>query len=99
MAKACMAERDKRKRKEYERYKSMREANRAIMKDPYASPEDKQNAQEQLQKKRGLRCQIRNRCLDTGRPRGVYRKVGLCRQKFREGVLFGLFPGFRKASW
>ncbi|MFM8569190.1 MAG: 30S ribosomal protein S14 [Candidatus Kapaibacterium sp.] len=42
---------------------------------------------------------LRNRCVLTGRGRGVYRKYGLCRNKLRELALEGKIPGVRKASW
>ncbi|MCO6466338.1 MAG: 30S ribosomal protein S14 [Bradyrhizobiaceae bacterium] len=42
---------------------------------------------------------IRQRCLVTGRGRGVYRKYGLCRNMFRQLALEGKIPGVRKASW
>ena len=41
----------------------------------------------------------RNRCEVTGRPRGVFRKFGLCRNKLREVVMRGEVPGMTKASW
>jgi small subunit ribosomal protein S14 len=42
---------------------------------------------------------VRNRCLVTGRGKGVYRKFGLCRNMFRLLALEGKIPGMRKASW
>ncbi len=42
---------------------------------------------------------VRNRCVLTGRGRGVYEKYGLCRQMFRKLALEGKLPGVRKASW
>ncbi len=42
---------------------------------------------------------VRNRCLVTGRGKGVYRKFGLCRNVFRLLALEGKIPGMRKASW
>ena len=42
---------------------------------------------------------LRNRCSLTGRGKGVYRKFGLGRNKFRELALDGKIPGIRKASW
>ena len=45
------------------------------------------------------RCRLRNRCLVTGRSRGVYRRFGLGRTKLREFAMQGLIPGIRKASW
>lgn len=41
----------------------------------------------------------RRRCKITGRPRGVFRKFGLCRNKIRELAMMGLFPGVEKSSW
>ncbi len=40
-----------------------------------------------------------NRCGRCGRPRGYYRKFGLCRICFRELALRGEIPGVTKASW
>ena len=42
---------------------------------------------------------LRNRCALTGRPRGVYRKFGLARNKMRELAFAGDIPGVIKASW
>jgi small subunit ribosomal protein S14 len=42
---------------------------------------------------------LHNRCTITGRPRGFYRKFGLCRNQFRALALEGKIPGVRKASW
>jgi small subunit ribosomal protein S14 len=39
------------------------------------------------------------RCSLCGRPKGVYRKFGLCRICFRELALKGEIPGITKASW
>ena len=41
----------------------------------------------------------RNRCTLTGRPRGNYRKFGLCRNKLREVIMRGEAPGVVKSSW
>ena len=41
----------------------------------------------------------RNRCAITGRPRGNYRKFGLCRNKLREVIMRGEAPGVVKSSW
>ncbi|MFK7768615.1 MAG: type Z 30S ribosomal protein S14 [Mariniblastus sp.] len=39
------------------------------------------------------------RCKLCGRPRGVYRKFGICRICFRNLADQGVIPGVRKASW
>ena len=41
----------------------------------------------------------RNRCGDTGRPRGTFRQFGLARSKIREPAFKGDIPGLVKASW
>ncbi len=50
-------------------------------------------------KKLKFKIRYRNRCKLCGRPRGYYRKFGLCRICFRKLALEGLIPGVRKASW
>lgn len=42
---------------------------------------------------------FRNRCRVCGRPRGFYRKFGLCRIHLRDLALQGYLPGVIKASW
>lgn len=44
-------------------------------------------------------CRVITRCELTGRPRGNYRKFGLCRLAFRKLALEGRLPGVTKASW
>ncbi len=39
------------------------------------------------------------RCNVCGRPRGVFRKFGLCRICLREMAHKGLIPGVTKSSW
>jgi small subunit ribosomal protein S14 len=42
---------------------------------------------------------VRNRCELTGRPRGVYRKFKMGRNKLRELASKGQIPGMVKSSW
>jgi small subunit ribosomal protein S14 len=42
---------------------------------------------------------IRNRCELTGRARGYYRKLRVCRNMLRELASQGLIPGMTKSSW
>ena len=42
---------------------------------------------------------VRNRCVTTGRPRGYYRKFGLCRVELRDLANKGMIPGVTKLSW
>ncbi|GAB4243191.1 MAG: type Z 30S ribosomal protein S14 [Thermoleophilia bacterium] len=40
-----------------------------------------------------------NRCRRCGRPRGYFRKFGLCRICLRELAHEGVIPGVTKSSW
>ncbi|MCU0495820.1 MAG: type Z 30S ribosomal protein S14 [Anaerolineae bacterium] len=51
------------------------------------------------EKKRKYKVQVRNRCNRCGRPRGYYRRFGLCRICLREMALKGEIPGLVKSSW
>ena len=42
---------------------------------------------------------LKNRCVETGRPRGYMRQFGLSRIAFREHASKGEIPGVTKASW
>ncbi|KAL0557187.1 hypothetical protein IC582_005705 [Cucumis melo] len=42
---------------------------------------------------------LRNRCIFTGRPRGVYQLFRMSRIVFRELAKKGLVMGVKKASW
>ena len=39
------------------------------------------------------------RCQKCGRPKAVFRKFGLCRNKLRDIAMRGEVPGMTKASW
>lgn len=41
----------------------------------------------------------RRRCKLCGRPRGTYRKFGICRICLRKLADQGVIPGLKKASW
>ncbi len=51
------------------------------------------------EKKRKYAVRVRNRCQRCGRPRGYYRRFGLCRICLREMALKGEIPGVVKSSW
>ncbi len=81
-----------------------REAKRLELVEKYAELRAKYKAEgnyDALQKltRNSSPVRLRNRCSMTGRPRGYYRKFGLCRNMFRLMALDGKIPGIRKASW
>jgi small subunit ribosomal protein S14 len=49
--------------------------------------------------KRKYKVRVRNRCQKCGRPRGYYRRFGMCRICVRELALKGEIPGLTKSSW
>ncbi len=71
------------------------------IRSPKTSYEDRELAAQALRKlpRDSSATRIRNRCMLTGRPRGVYSKFGLCRIKIRERGMAGELPGVTKASW
>ena len=101
MAKKSMVEREKKRTALIARLRNKREALRKAVANPDASYEEKMEAVVALQKlpRDSSPSRQRNRCGITGRPRGVYRKFGLARQKLREATMRGEVPGLKKASW
>jgi small subunit ribosomal protein S14 len=101
MAKLAVVLRDKNRRKTVAKYKAKRAELFEIMNNARASDEAKDEARAKLQKlpRDSSPVRLRNRCALTGRPRGVYRKFGLGRNKLRDLALKGEVPGIIKASW
>jgi small subunit ribosomal protein S14 len=101
MAKTAVINRNEKRRKTVKKFEVKRTALLAIIND-FKQPEDERMAARmQLQKlpRNASPTRVRNRCKITGRPRGVYRKFGLGRNKLREFVMRGEVPGMTKASW
>lgn len=101
MAKCCMIEREKRRSKLVDKYATLRETLREVIGSRKTSSSEKMAAQARMQKlpRDSNRTRKRNRCLLTGRPRGVYRRFGLGRNQLRELAMSGQIPGVVKASW
>lgn len=101
MAKKSMVAREKKRARMVAKYAGKRAALKAVLSDANASDEEKWDAQIALQKLPRDASPVRQqrRCQVTGRPHGVYRKFGLCRNKLREAAMRGDVPGLVKASW
>ena len=101
MAKSCMVEREKKRMKLIKQHAEKRARLKAIMLDGSATPEEKWQAQEALQKlpRDSSPARLTHRCRVTGRPHGVYRKFGLGRNHLRKVAMQGHVPGLKKASW
>ena len=101
MAKLSLINRDIKRAKLVEKYAPKREALKAIIDDQSKSDEERYQARLALQQlpRNSNPTRQRNRCIVTGRPRGVFRKFGLTRHKLREMAMRGEVPGMTKASW
>ncbi|MBU0603649.1 MAG: 30S ribosomal protein S14 [Gammaproteobacteria bacterium] len=101
MAKLSLINREEKREKLVAKYAAKRAAYEAVIADMSASDEDRASARLKLQAlpRNANPTRLRNRCELTGRPRGVFRKFGLCRNKLREAAFRGEVPGMVKASW
>ena len=101
MAKLAVKLRQQKRRKTVDKFKARRQTLQELLQSPRVSDEDKEMARAKLQKlpRDASPVRLRNRCALTGRPRGVYRKFGLGRNKLRDLALKGEVPGVIKASW
>ena len=101
MAKLAVVLREKKRRLTVAKFKARRQALLDVIRSAKASDEDREAARAKLQKlpRDASPSRLRNRCALTGRPRGVYRKFGLGRNKLRDLALRGEVPGVIKASW
>jgi small subunit ribosomal protein S14 len=101
MAKASMIEREKKRAALVKKYAAKRAAFQAIIDDQSKSDEERYQARLaiQMMPRGSSPTRKRNRCSLTGRPRGVFSKFGLGRNKLREYAMRGEIPGLTKASW
>ena len=101
MSKLSLINRDQKRRKLVKKFDAKRKALELIINDMSKPQEDRYDARLKLQAlpRNSNPTRVRNRCKITGRPRGVYSKFGLGRNKLREHAMRGEVPGLTKASW
>ena len=101
MSKVSLINRDLKRRKTVKKFAAQRAEILADINDKNMSEEEQQSARNKLQMlpRNASPVRLRNRCMLTGRPRGVYSKFGLGRSKLREIAMNGQIPGIMKASW
>ena len=101
MAKLALINREKKRAKLAAKFATKRAELEAQVSDAKLSEEERMAARLRLQQlpRNANPTRQRNRCSLTGRPRGVFRKFGLCRNKLREIAFRGEVPGMTKASW
>ncbi len=101
MAKLSVINREAKRAKLVAKYAAKRVELFATINNAKLSEEERMAARLKLQQlpRNANPTRQRNRCQITGRPRGVFRKFGLCRLKLREAAMRGEVPGMTKASW
>ena len=101
MAKLSLINREAKRAKMVAKYAAKRAELMAVMDNIKLSDEDRMDARLRFQQlpRDSSPVRQRNRCALTGRPRGVFKKFGLCRLKLREIAMRGEVPGMTKASW
>ena len=101
MAKLALINREEKRRALVAKFANKREALLKVINDNSLSDAERYEARLKLQPlpRNANPTRLRNRCQLTGRPRGVFRKFGLCRNKIRELAFEGQIPGVIKASW
>lgn len=101
MAKLALINREDKRRRMVKKFAAKRQTLKAIINDVNQDDSARMDARLKLQTlpRNASESRLRNRCQITGRPRGVFRKFGLCRNMIREYAMKGEIPGVVKASW
>jgi small subunit ribosomal protein S14 len=101
MAKLSLINRESKRAATVAKYLAKRGKIFEVLNNVNASDDDKYKARRDLQSlpRNSSPSRIRSRCALTGRPRGVFKKFGLCRIKLREFAMRGEVPGMTKSSW
>ena len=101
MAKLALINREEKRRALVAQFAKKRAALLSIIDNARLSDVERYAARLKLQQlpRNASPSRLRNRCQLTGRPRGVFRKFGMCRNKVRELAFDGQIPGVVKASW
>lgn len=101
MAKLSLKNREAKRAKLVVRFAAKRAELKAVIDNVRLGDDERMEARLKLQQlpRNTSPVRQRGRCVLTGRPRGVFRKFGLCRNKLREIAMRGEVPGMVKASW
>ncbi|KAJ6423226.1 hypothetical protein OIU84_024210 [Salix udensis] len=93
--------RDNHRRLLAEKFELKRNFFKALVRDPTLPQEMRELHAYKLAKlpRNSSFTRVRNRCVFTGRPRGVYQLFRMSRLVFRSLASQGLLEGIRKASW
>jgi small subunit ribosomal protein S14 len=101
MAKLSSINKNERRKKLVKKFANRYAKLKAVADDESADDTERLMARLKLAEipRNGNPTRVRNRCATTGRPRGYYRKFGLCRIELRDLANKGMIPGVTKSSW
>ncbi len=101
MAKLSSINKNERRKKLVKKYAAKYAQLKAVADDKSLDDTERLMARLKLAEipRNGNPTRVRNRCATTGRPRGYYRKFGLCRIELRNLANHGMIPGVTKSSW
>jgi small subunit ribosomal protein S14 len=101
MAKISSVNKNNHRRKLVAQYAGKRKKLKELASDLSRQPEERFAARLKLAQlpRNSSATRVRNRCELTGRARGYYRKLRVCRNMLRELASQGLIPGMTKSSW
>jgi small subunit ribosomal protein S14 len=101
MAKKSSIENNNKRMRLVKQYAAKRAQLKQMASDPAKSDEERFEARVKLAElpRNGSATRVRLRCMVSGRPRGVYRKLKMSRIALRDLGSKGLVPGLVKSSW
>jgi small subunit ribosomal protein S14 len=101
MAKISKVVKNEKRQKMVAKFASKRAELKKAINNPKSSVEEVDAAVIKLQKmpRDASKVRVRNRCSQSGRPRGFLRKFGISRIALRDLALKGQIPGVVKSSW
>lgn len=101
MARKGLIQSNLRKEELSNRLQAKREQLKAHIRDKSLSLEERFESVQRLARlpRNSSRVRVRSRCMETGRPRAVYRFCQLSRIAFREAAMSGHLPGIKRSSW
>jgi len=94
-------ERDKKRRKLFQKLEKKRRSLSLVISNMNLEDHIRYRASLKLAKlpKNSSEIRLKNRCIVTGRAKGISRFFKISRIQLREWACMGLLPGIRKASW
>lgn len=90
---------DKNLRNKFKNSESKIKLLKSIYQNMYIKGKEREKGREKLNKYKGLEFKIKNRCIMTGRAKGVLRDFKISRIELKKNTVKGIIIGIKKASW